>query len=658
MIKSILVANRGEIACRIFRTCRKLGIRSIAVFSDADKDALHVKMADSAYYIGSSEVSASYLNIDKIVEACKATGADAIHPGYGFLSENEQFARRLQQEGIIFIGPNPDAIEWMGSKSKAKSIAEQNQVPVVPGYKGSDQKLERFSAEASKIGYPVLLKAAAGGGGKGMRIVNHPEELETAFNSAKREALNAFGSDELLIEKYFPSSRHIEIQIMGDKHGNVLYLLERECTIQRRYQKIFEESPSPVLSAEQRRAMGEAAVRLAKALKYDNAGTVEFIYADGEFYFLEVNTRLQVEHPVTEAITGLDLVEMQIACAEGKPLTLKQEEIYAKGYALECRLYAEDPENNFLPTTGTILRWQTPHAEGLRFDSGITSGSQISIFYDPMISKIIAHGQTRAEALRRMQYALRNTVCLGTVTNHAFLLSIVERDDFALGEYDTHFIAKKIGSWKYQPSKQQIHYATLAALLFRWNQMESERNLLKDIPPGWRNIFFSPAKAEVKVGDSIYKIEYNHCEGNFLINIQEDKYLCKLIEADDNRMSILINHQLENFIIVGKDDKHFIQHYTFPQLIVEILPRYPQKTKAQEKGSYVSPMPATVVKVLIKPGDVVSNGQSLIVLSSMKMENTIAASDDGIVEEIYVAEGQHIEAGKLLLKISEKTNDN
>jgi len=651
MIQSILIANRGEIACRVIRTCKKLGIRSIAVYSDADANALHVQLADAAYYIGASEVKASYLNVDKIVEAVKATGADAVHPGYGFLSENAAFAQRLQQEGIIFIAPNPNAIDWMGSKSKAKEIAAQNNVPLVPGYMGTDQSKARFETEAAIIGFPVLLKAAAGGGGKGMRIVNQASDLSEAFDGAKREALSAFGSDELLIEKYFPSARHIEIQIFGDKHGNAIYLLERECTIQRRYQKIFEESPSPVLTDAQRKEMGEASVRLAKALKYDNAGTVEFIYSEGKFYFLEVNTRLQVEHPVTEAITGLDLVKLQIEVAEGKPLFIKQEDIKSSGYALECRLYAEDAANNFLPTTGKILKWQTPELEGLRYDTGVVSGSEISIYYDPMISKIIAHAETREAAIRKMEYALRNLVCIGTTTNQSFLLEAVKRADFKAGNYDTHFIANQIGEWSPEISAYSTNITLIAATLYKWNINELSRSSLSKLPAAWRSNYYQPQFNTFIINEQEFEVKYAHCAGEFSFNIQEESFIVKLKNQTTDKLSIEINGSLHHFNIVENDSQYFINHFNFSQAIVKLKDRFPDNSKAKEKGGYISPMPANVIQVLVQPGQQVSNGQSLLILSSMKMENTIVANEDGTVEEIFVAPGENIEAGKLLLKM-------
>ena len=435
-LSSLLIANRGEIASRIIRTCKKMGIRSIAIFSDSDKNALYTNEADLAIHIGESNPSDSYLDMDKIIKVAKQAQADAIHPGYGFLSENVAFAKKCEEEGIIFIGPHHKAIEAMGSKSKAKALMQKYGVPVVPGYQGSDQNLDSLKNEAIKVGFPLLLKATAGGGGKGMRIVHHKMDLETAIQAAKREALNAFGDDELIIEKYISSGRHLEFQIFGDKHGNAIHILERECSIQRRYQKVIEESPSPIMDEELRKKMGDAAVNAAKALNYDNAGTVEFIYDDvsKDFYFLEVNTRLQVEHPVTEELTGLDLVQLQIESAQGVPLSIQQEDIQGNGYAIECRLYAEDATNDFLPVTGTIEKFIVPEVEGLRVETAIQSGSEISIFYDPMIAKLIVWDQSRQAAHRKMQYVLRNMVCIGMTTNQNFLLQLLEHPDFLKGD--------------------------------------------------------------------------------------------------------------------------------------------------------------------------------------------------------------------------------
>ena len=454
-MNSILIANRGEIASRIIRTCKKMGIRSIAVFSEADRLSPYVRQADSAVFIGNSPPAESYLEQNKIINAAKKVNADAIHPGYGFLSENAGFARACEQAGIIFIGPTADSIEAMGSKAQAKELMEEHGVPVVPGYQGSDQSLEKLQSEAKRIGYPVLLKASAGGGGKGMRIVENESELSAGIESAKREAANAFGDENLILEKYIRNGRHIEIQIFGDHHGNVVHLLERECTIQRRYQKVIEESPSPVIDEKLRDALGEAALKAARALNYSNAGTVEFIFdeQDSSFYFLEVNTRLQVEHPVTEEILGLDLVQMQIETASGKPLSISQADVKGNGYAVEARLYAEDANNGFTPDTGTIHLFDYPKVDGLRVETAIESGSDISVFYDPMIAKLIVKDQERISAYRKMVYVLQNLVCLGVKTNQDFLLQLFQNENINNGTYNTHFIRDEFDFQKTRKSQ-------------------------------------------------------------------------------------------------------------------------------------------------------------------------------------------------------------
>jgi acetyl-CoA carboxylase biotin carboxylase subunit len=648
-IHTILIANRGEIACRIIRTCQQLGIRSVAVFSDADRFSPHIKMADTAVFIGASEVREPYLNMDKIIDAAKRSGANAIHPGYGFLSENAVFAKRVVDEGLVWIGPNAHAIEQMGSKSNAKSIAIEHDVPVIPGYKGKDQSEENLSAEAEKIGFPVLLKAAAGGGGKGMRIVHRTSDLLENIRGAKREALSAFGNDELLIEKYFPSARHIEMQIFGDKHGNAIHLLERECTVQRRYQKIFEESPSPILPDALRHKMGEASVRLAKALHYDNAGTVEFIYHNNEFYFLEVNTRLQVEHPVTESITGLDLVEMQIRSAEGHALRIRQQEVEADGYALECRLYAEDANNNFLPSSGKIAEWIPYQNEGLRYDSGVESGSEISIYYDPMISKIIAHGKDRNSVIKQMEYALRKTVCSGLTTNQAFLVDVLNDENFRQGNYDTHFIEKTFISTN-SLNAENISQATIAAAVFKCLADQSQRSVLTSIPFGWRNNFYQKQSISFTHGEQETKLLYKSDNGRFEIDMGGATYIAVPSSRTGNEIQIEINGIVEKFRISNVDDTYYVHHYNHPQVVLTLKKRFPETNRENEKNGYISPIPASVVKVLVQKGDEVKNGQSLVILSSMKMENTIASAEDGIIEEIYITEGENIEAGRLLIE--------
>jgi len=653
-INSILIANRGEIASRVIRTCRKMGIKSIAVFSEADRNAPFVEQADIAVFIGESTPAQSYLDQDKIIATAKKTGADAIHPGYGFLSENVGFTQRCDKEGIIFIGPNANAIDAMGSKSKAKTLMIQHKVPVVPGYQGSDQSVERLTKEAIKIGFPVLLKATAGGGGKGMRIVHEAKGIEKAIQAAKRESMSAFGDDELIIEKYISSGRHIEFQIFGDQHGNAIHVLERECSIQRRYQKVIEESPSPIMNETLRAKMGAAAVNAAKALSYDNAGTVEFIYDDksGDFYFLEVNTRLQVEHPVTEEVTGLDLVQMQIESAQGLPLSISQSDIKGSGYAIEVRLYAEDTANDFLPVTGTIQRFEYPDVEGLRVETAIRSESKISIFYDPMIAKIIVHDATRSSAHRKMQYVLRNLVCQGITTNQDFLLHILENKDFQAGLYDTHFIKNKLDlNAIAQKSEESKTFAGIAATLHGWNQREQKRTILKAIPSGWRNNFNDAQFEDFQFGEQEMKVQYRFNKGSFEFYVGEQTYPVKLVGADDTSIRAEIDGMQYQFNITKNGNNYYVHNENIGSVTLAQKERFPMKEAEKVAGGYNAPMPSQIIKVLVKEGDAVKSGDGLVIISSMKMENTIEAAEDGVVEEIYATEGSNVEAGFLLLKM-------
>jgi len=719
-----------------------MGIRSVAIYSDADRGTPYAREADQAVHIGGNELASSYLDQDKIIAIAQKVGADAIHPGFGFLSENAGFAQKCQDAGLIFIGPNPNAIDAMGSKSKAKDIMRKHEVPVIPGYQGEDQSVERLSAEALKIGFPVLLKAAAGGGGKGMRIVEAEKELKASIEGAKREGLSSFGNtstgsaqrDELIIEKYFPTSRHIEFQIFGDQHGNAIHILERECSIQRRYQKIIEESPSPGLTDDLRNEMGEAAVRAAKSLSYDNAGTVEFILSDkNEFFFLEVNTRLQVEHPVTEEITGLDLVQMQIEVAEGRPLSVTQEDLKGNGYAIECRLYAEDAANDFMPATGRILKWQVPEIDGLRIETGVESGSVISTHYDPMIAKLITHGKDRAEAQRKMSAALANLNCLGLTTNQDFLKAILANTDFQAGKYDTHFLLKQF-SYEKSQLQEAIEMAALAASAFDKAERESKRTLLKNLPSGWRNNFYqpqqetflnddtstgsaqgnevlvkysdhpvpaghpslpggeqhseqaaspSPSKGGERHSDPAFEKrassppeksqsrsfgrEYSASGGGrgsifYTIVIASEErtkqspseyYRVHVQEISGDEILLELNGIQERFTVVRSGNDYFIQHAQNGTVTLTRKERFPLKEAEKVKGGYISPMPGKVIKLLVEPGQEVKSGDGLLVLLSMKMENTICADEDGTVEEIYVNVEEDLEAGKLLLKMKE-----
>lgn len=652
LIKSILIANRGEIACRIIKTCKKLGIRSIAVYSDADQHAPHVKQADTAVHLGASSANESYLNQDKIIAAAKQTQATAIHPGYGFLAENPVFAQRCLDEGLIFIGPQPLAIAMMGSKSQAKKLMKQRGVPVIEGYQGEDQREETLCLEAQQLGFPILLKAAAGGGGKGMRIVEKEEELKSAIAAAKRESKSSFGNDELIIEKYFPEVRHIEFQIFGDTQGNIIHLLERECSIQRRHQKVIEESPSPALSPELREEMGKAAVNAAKALSYTNAGTVEFILApDQQFYFLEINTRLQVEHPVTELITGFDLVEWQIQIAEGQTLSVKQEDIQAHGYAVECRLYAEDPNHNFLPATGQLYAWEYPEVEGIRMDTGIETGSEISIYYDPMIAKIIAHGANRQVTHRKMAYFLSHLKCLGLTTNQALLINLFNNSAINLGNYNTNFLSENPNFLSETLTNYQEHQACLAVLFHRWNAREQQRKLLANIPSGWRNNRYQAQNETFIINGLEFTVQYQQLQNQFQCTINEDDYRVVYHPISDKKLGLSINGVRNEFFIVANAQEYFVHHESHPAITVQVKDRYPVKEAEKIAGGYLTPMPGEVLKVLVDVGEEVVEGKGLITLSSMKMENTICAEQAGVVEEIFVADGQHVEAGVLLLKL-------
>ncbi|WP_299433306.1 biotin carboxylase N-terminal domain-containing protein [uncultured Aquimarina sp.] len=654
-INTILIANRGEIASRVIRTCKKMGITCVAVYSEADKNAPFVKQADLAIHIGDPEPSKSYLDQDKIIVAALRSGADAIHPGYGFLSENALFAQRCLDEGIAFIGPRPQAIQAMGSKSQAKMIMEQSGVPVIPGYKGKDQSDTTLKTEALKVGFPLLLKATAGGGGKGMRIVYEENELDNAITSAKREAKNAFGDDELLIEKYIESGRHIEFQIFGDQHGTIIHLLERECSIQRRYQKVIEESPSPVMTDELRKSMGEAAVLAAKSLDYDNAGTVEFIFDDTtkNFYFLEVNTRLQVEHPVTEAITGLDLVQMQIESAKGLPLRVKQDQIKANGYAIEARLYAEDASNHFAPVTGTIHKFDFPEMEGLRIESAIESGSEISMFYDPMIAKIIVHDTNRQSAHNKLNYVLKNLICQGTVTNQAFLQRLLQHEDFRAGKYDTHFIDKQINlSDINNVSKEHKEEIALAATLYSWYQREVSRKILRSFPSGWRNNFYEYQKEVFFINEEKVTIQYRFLDHNFKILIEENEVDASIIDVSKNLIRLNNNGLQKSYSILQLENDFYVHAADIGNARVIKQDRFPTKEKEKVHGGYESPIPSQIVKIHVAAGEQIKQGSPLLVLSSMKMETVIEADEDGVIEEVYVEEGNNVEAGFLLLKIN------
>ncbi len=653
-IKKILIANRGEIAIRVMQTCHDMGISTVAIFSDADEKALFVQQANEAVRIGGYQPSESYLLIDTVINAAKRTGADAIHPGYGFLSENAVFATKCKEAGIIFIGPKPEAIEALGDKKRSKQLVQQFNVPTVPGYDGDDQGTENLAKHAEQVGFPLLLKASAGGGGKGMRIVRESKNLTKEIEAAKREAKSAFGDDTLLIERYFDDARHIEFQVFGDQHGNIVHLFERECSIQRRYQKIIEESPSPALTPKLRERMAEAAVNAAKSVGYDNAGTVEFILdKKGDFYFLEVNTRLQVEHPVTETITGLDLVRLQIEIAEGKPIPFNQEDVTASGHAVECRLYAEDPYNNYLPVTGTIRHFLPYESDNMRYDTGVISGSTIDVFYDPMIAKVISYGSDRGEALRIMSNALSKTTLTGLTTNKAFLIEVLNDNGFAIGDFDTRYLDQQPELTKPRiPSAEVLAESATAATIAAWLAREANRNVLGSIPSGWRNSFYKGQVQSYTWKDEVQKVEYRYHNNQFTVKVSETEATVKIVSANNEQLVLELNGLRKRFVVSPGVLTTWVHHPAYGELELKETPRYPEAEVENVPGAYKAPMPGQVVQVLVKAGDVVKAGDGLLVINSMKMENTIEAFEDGTVEEIYVEANGFIEADMLLLKLN------
>ena len=651
MIKKILIANRGEIACRVIRTARELGIATVAVYSDADRHAMHVELADQAVHIGAAPVSESYLLGDRIIDAAKRTGADAIHPGYGFLSENPDFVEAVAKAGLIFIGPSADAIRAMGLKDKAKALIEKAGVPVVPGYHGDNQDAGFLADQADEMGYPVLIKARAGGGGKGMRLVEKPTEFADALASAQREAQSSFGDPACLVEKFIQNPRHIEMQVMGDAHGNVVHLFERDCSMQRRHQKVIEEAPAPDMLEDVREAMGAAAVAAAKAVNYQGAGTVEFI-VDGSgplrpdgFWFMEMNTRLQVEHPVTEEITGFDLVAMQIAVAEGQALPVTQDQITATGHAFEVRLYAEDPSNGFLPATGTLDILDFPNADhGVRVDTGVRQGDVISPHYDPMIAKLIVTGPTRNAALLKLSKALDELVVHGCVTNRAFLSALVNDADFAAGRVDTGLIDRKGAALTVQPDAtvDDLAMAALGALLPDASQPAPFSNFRLWGAARQAVTFEGDPNISifVEISDALTKTITPLGEVTFVTATRKGSVLS--VEKDGIQTQAIV-HQRDNGILLqhAGNDRFFTVHDPSAS------------ATAGASGALTAPMPGNVIAVHAKAGDTVTAGDKLLVMEAMKMEHAITATQDGIIAEMLVSEGDQVEQVALLVRMQE-----
>jgi acetyl-CoA carboxylase biotin carboxylase subunit len=668
----ILIANRGEIALRVMRTCRVMGISSVAVYSDADALALHVRFADEAVHIGRAPSKDSYLSIEKIIEAAKRTRAEAVHPGYGFLSENADFAEACEAAGLLFIGPSADAIRRMGLKSTARRMMAAAGVPVVPGYDGDDQSLDGLRKNAEAIGLPVLIKASAGGGGKGMRVVGVAGELREAIEGARREAEKAFGDGTLLVEKYIDNARHVEVQILGDKHGGLMHLFERECSIQRRHQKVIEESPSPAVNPELRGRMCEAAIAAGRAIGYTNAGTVEFILApSGEFYFIEVNTRLQVEHPVTEMITGLDLVKLQIEIAEGNSLSVAQQDLKQTGHAIEARLYAEDPNNQFLPATGALHEWDVPSSTGgLRIDSGVDRGTEIGIHYDPLLAKLIAHAPDRETARRRLGFALRNLVALGVRTNREFLMRTLQHPGFAVGKYHTGFIDEHLNELITQGDEADDLIAASVVALYVSKQQQTKAAILPNLAPSYRNNPFRDPSIKLLVGDGAFEISMRPWErslpgreltadtgsDSFVLSHNDWQANAQVVSFEPGSIRVTIDGVQRAFRIAEAGDQFFVQSQSSSRLVMRAA-RYPRSHAASEHESAYAPMPGQILKVLVSIGQQVSAGDPLVILEAMKMEQTLRASSSGVVEAVLVKQGDVVAPGDTLVKITAVKGD-
>jgi 3-methylcrotonyl-CoA carboxylase alpha subunit len=688
MFRKILIANRGEIACRVAATARRMAIQTVAVFSDADANAKHVQACDEAVHIGGSAPKDSYLRWERIIEAARATGAQAIHPGYGFLSENEAFAAACAEAGLVFIGPPASAIQAMGLKAESKQLMEKAGVPLVPGYHGADQDPALLQREADRIGYPVLIKASAGGGGKGMRAVDKAADFAAALASCQREARGSFGDEAVLVEKYVTRPRHIEIQVFGDTLGNYVYLFERDCSVQRRHQKVLEEAPAPGMSESLRRQMGEAAVAAARAVKYVGAGTVEFIVEQREgemsstagppqggtapsggsgratagsvgamrFFFMEMNTRLQVEHPVTEAITGLDLVEWQLRVAAGEPLPLQQADLRIQGHAIEARICAENPDNNFLPATGTLHVYRKPPHTGfqrgsVRVDDGVREGDAISPFYDSMIAKLIVHGATRAEALARLDVALAATHIVGLATNVQFLRHVVKSRSFAQADLDTALIQREAAVlFQQQPVGLELAAACAVA-----KTLLDEQALAGDDPfsrrDGWRSHGAGTRRLEFDFGGQHTKAELDTLHDGALVLAVNGQAAPLSFSASGDTLDVRYGGQHTRAVVytLGESDHVFTAQGATQIVSIDLLAH--AGDSAAESGRLTAPMPGKVVSFSVKAGDKVRKGQALAVMEAMKMEHTIAAPADGTVAELLYAPGDQVAEGAELLKL-------
>jgi propionyl-CoA carboxylase alpha chain len=667
MIQKLLVANRGEIAARVMRTAHALGIATVAVYSDPDAAAPFVRLADEAVRLPGAAPSDTYLRGDLVIEAARATGADAVHPGYGFLSENAGFARDCAAAGLTFVGPSPEAIASMGSKLEAKALMEKAGVPVLPGATvtaamvGSASSASEdtdLGAVAADIGFPVLVKAAFGGGGRGMRVVHSPDELTEAVEGARREAASAFGDGTVFLERFVVDPRHVEVQILGDTHGEVVHLFERECSIQRRYQKIVEESPSPAVDDALRAELGAAAVAAGKAIGYTGAGTVEFVLdQDGKFFFLEVNTRLQVEHPVTELVTGLDLVALQLRVAAGEPLPAEVTGAVLDGHAIEVRLYAEDVPAGFLPATGTLHRFRIPELPGVRVDTGVEDGSVVGTHYDPMLAKVIARGRTRAEAARTLARALQRAELHGVTTNRDLLVGILREEEFLAGRTDTGYLTRHpdlvSGKWC---SGTTFHAQAAAAALASQVVNRAEARVLGGLPSGWRNVGGMPQRVAYTLGEETLEVAYAFRRSGLDVAVDGEPLAARLVSAAPDVVELEIDGVRRRYTVHRVPGWSFVDGPDGSAALADV-PRFADPNAVAHAGSLLAPMPGGVVRVLAAPGDAVAAGQALVVLEAMKMEHTVVAPVDGVVGEVKVGAGDQVETGQVLVVVEDPEAD-